>query len=677
MNKKTKLGVAVAALAVALPAGAALAAAEPTLIPRELIFGNPTRALARVSPDGRHVSWLAPVNGVMNVWVAPADNPAAAKAVTKEAKRGLQTYFWAPDSRHILYQQDDGGTENWRIHAVNIETLVDRDLLPAKKGARVDFAGASRLKPGVVLLQSNEREAQFFDIYEIDLATGAKRLVIENPGYGAIYTDNQFMPRLASKNVPGGDTKLYRREADGKWSEIATIKGEDFFGFQPIGFNADGSRAYLIDSRGRDTTALVALDMASGETALIASSDKSDISQVAIDPVTFEPVAYGVNRLKGEWLPIGDTFAADLAVLRAKLDGEIGLGSVTDDGQRMVVTAHSSTKPAISYLYDRRTKALTKLIETRPALAPYTLAPMRGVEVKSRDGLMLPTYVTLPAGSDSDGNGVPDRPLPTVLWVHGGPWARDSYGYNSTHQWLANRGYAVISTNYRGSTGFGKKFVNAAVGEWSGKMHDDLIDVVDWAAKAGIADPKKTAIGGGSYGGYATLVGVSFTPERFACGVDIVGPSNLKTLMESFPAYWRPILAGTFFKHIGDPGAEADVKRMMGQSPISRVDKIRVPLLIGQGANDPRVVKSESDQIVAAMKAKGIPVTYVLYPDEGHGFVRPENRLSFFAISEGFLGQCLGGRVEPIGDDLAGSSLQVLDGAERVPGLSDALAAKK
>ena len=263
--------------------------------------------------------------------------------------------------------------------------------------------------------------------------------------------------------------------------------------------------------------------------------------------------------------------------------------------------------------------------------------------------------------------------MPLVLNVHGGPWARDNYGYNGAHQWLANRGYAVLSVNYRGSTGFGKGFVNAAIGEWSGAMHQDLIDAVDWAIKSGVTTPDKVAIMGGSYGGYATLVGVTFTPDRFACGVDIVGPSNLKTLMESFPAYWRPILEGTFYKHIGDPNKPEDVKRMMAQSPISRVDAIKVPLLIGQGANDPRVVKAESDQIVDAMRAKKLPVTYVNYPDEGHGFQRPANRLSFFAITEGFLSGCLGGRVEPIGDDFAGSSLQVLEGAEHVPGLAAAL----
>lgn len=660
-------------LAALLATGAAVAQTAAPIIPRELLFGNPTRSQARISPDGRHVSWLAPVDGVMNVWVAPASDPAAAKPLTREAKRGLQQHQWAPDSRHIFYLQDDGGTENWRVHVVDVATGTDRDLMPVKTGARVDIAGLSRLRPEVVLLQNNARDPQFFDLFEVDYRTGASKLVLENPGYGQIIPDNQLRPRLATQNLPGGGTTVFRRAADGKWSELTKIAAEDFFGFQPIGFGADERTVYMIDARGRDTAALVAMDAETGKVRALGANDRADVNNVVIDPVTFEAVAYSSNRLKGEWTAVGPRFAADLTFLRSKLSGEIGITGATDDATKMIVTATAAEQPQIGYVYDRSAKTLTKLIETRPDLAPFRLAPMRATEVRARDGLDLVTYVTLPVGSDADADGVPDRPLPTVLFVHGGPWARDAYGYVSSHQWLANRGYAVISTNYRGSTGFGKKFVNAAVGQWSGKMHDDLIDVVDWAGKQGIADSRKTAIMGGSYGGYAALVGVTFTPDRFACGVSIVGPSNLKTLMESFPPYWRPILAGTFYKHIGDPAVPADVTRMIAQSPISRVAAIKVPLLVGQGGNDPRVVKAESDQIVAAMKARSLPVTYVNFPDEGHGFVRPQNRLAFNAVAEGFLAQCLGGRAEPIGDDLTGSSLEVVEGASGVAGLETAL----
>jgi dipeptidyl aminopeptidase/acylaminoacyl peptidase len=407
---------------------------------------------------------------------------------------------------------------------------------------------------------------------------------------------------------------------------------------------------------------------------VIGENERADISGAVVDPRTYEPLAYSTNYLRTEWVPLDDGFAADLEFLRGRLDGTLSFAGMTRDGRRMVVSAASAREPSIYYLYDREARTLTKMFETRPELAEAPLQPMHPVVIPSRDEMSLVSYLTLPPGSDSDGDGVPERPVPLVLVVHGGPWARDQYGYNSLHQWLANRGYAALSVNYRGSTGFGKNFVNAAVGEWAGKMHDDLIDAVDWAVRRNITRPDQVAIMGGSYGGYATLVGLTFTPDRFACGVDIVGPSNLATLIESFPPYWRPILEGTFIRHIGDPANPEQRAAMMARSPITRVENIRVPLLIGQGANDPRVVKAESDQIVAAMQARNLPVTYLLYPDEGHGFNRPENSLSFFAVSEGFLSRCLGGRYEPIGDDFTGSTVQVLEGAEHVPGLSGAIA---
>jgi dipeptidyl aminopeptidase/acylaminoacyl peptidase len=302
---------------------------------------------------------------------------------------------------------------------------------------------------------------------------------------------------------------------------------------------------------------------------------------------------------------------------------------------------------------------------------------MQALALPARDGFTLVSYLTLPVGSDSDGDGRPEAPLPMVLYVHGGPWARDSYGYDTVHQWLANRGYAVLSVNYRGSTGFGKTFVNAAMGQFAGKMHDDLIDAVGWAVNGNIADSERIAIMGGSYGGYATLVGVTFTPAAFACGVDIVGPSSLITLVESFPAYWGPMLESSWYRFVGNPEQESDRADMFNRSPISRVNDIEVPLLIGQGANDPRVTKQESDQLVAAMDARDLPVTYLNYPDEGHGFARPENRMSFFAVTEAFLSACVGGVYEPIGQAFAGSSIEVLHGADYVPGLSAALQAPK
>jgi dipeptidyl aminopeptidase/acylaminoacyl peptidase len=674
-----KLTIALLAGAASLAGGGAVPtpwqAPADTLIPRDELFGNPSRAGGQISPDGRHVSWLAPVDGVMNVWVAPIGKLDAAKAVTKETKRGLQSYFWAPDAAHIIYLQDSAGNENYRVHSVNIATLADTALTRAGDKVRATIQGVSRLRPDVVLIGINDRDPQFFDLYEVNYRTGESKLIMENPGYGGWVTDNQLKPRFAMQQVPGGDSKYFRLGADGKWAEVLTVADEDFFTTSPIGFNRDGTTLYWVDSRGRDTAALVKMDAASLKTEVIAESDRADIQAVRIDPETFEPIAYSVNYLRSEWTPLTAGAKADLDFLTSKLPGEVSVISTTDDGSTLIVAASAAEKPATTYIYDRRGKSLTELYQTRPDLSAYSLQPMWPVEIAAGDGLSLVSYLTLPAGADANRDGKPDKPVPMVLFVHGGPWARDDYGYNSAHQWLANRGYAVLSVNYRGSTGFGKGFVNAAIGEWSGKMHQDLIDAVNWAVKAGVTTPDKVAIMGGSYGGYATLVGLTFTPDTFACGVDIVGPSNLKTLMDSFPPYWRPFVEGTFYRHIGDPGKPEDVERMMAQSPISRVDAIKRPLLIGQGANDPRVVKAESDQIVEAMKAKKLPVTYINYPDEGHGFVRPENRLSFFAISEGFLSKCLGGKAQPIGDDFKGSSLEVVEGAAHVPGLTEAAAA--
>ncbi|QDX26792.1 S9 family peptidase [Sphingomonas suaedae] len=673
-----RLTIALLSGAVLLAGTAAYAGAaapvtsEDRLIPRDKIFGNPSRAGGQISPDGKHVSWLAPVDGVMNVWVAPIGNLAAAKAVTKEAKRGLQNYFWAPDGAHIIYLQDSGGNENFRVHSVDIATLKDTALTKAGDKVRATIQGVSKLRPDVVLIGLNDRNPQFFDLYEVNYKTGASKLVMENPGYGGWVTDNQLKPRFAFQQVPGGGSKYFRLGADGKWAEVLTVANEDFFTTAPIGFNKDGTTLYWVDSRGRDKAALVKMDADSLKTDVIAASDKADIQGLLTDPETYEPVAYSVNYLKNEWTPLNAEAKADFDFLQSKLPGEVSIMSSTDDGSKLIVAASAAEQPATAYIYDRKGKTLTKLYETRPDLSAYPLQPMWPVEIPTGDGKTLVSYLTLPPGADANKDGKADKPVPMVLFVHGGPWARDGYGYNSAHQWLANRGYAVLSVNYRGSTGFGKGFVNAAIGEWSGKMHQDLIDAVDWSIKGGVTTPDKVAIMGGSYGGYATLVGLTFTPDKFACGVDIVGPSNLKTLMESFPPYWRPILEGTFYKHIGDPTKPEDVKRMMAQSPISRVDAIKKPLLIGQGGNDPRVVKAESDQIVEAMKARNLPVTYINYPDEGHGFVRPENRLSFFAISEGFLSKCLGGKAQPIGDDFKGSSLEVLEGAAYVPGLAAA-----
>ena len=657
----------------AQPAPAPAVAVRAPLIPRSAIFGNPSRSLGRISPDGAWLSWLAPRDGVMNVWVAPTANPEAARALTRETHRGIAQYVWAPDSRHILFIQDVGGNENFRLFSVNVEGGEPRGLTPAQPNVRAEIRGVSRLRPDVVLVGLNNRNPQVFDLHEVNYRTGEMRLVAENPGYADFLVDRQLRPRFGAQESPGGQITIFRRTDAGGWEQAFTIPADDNLTTDLIGFNADGTAFYMIDSRGRNTAALVRVDPATGNSEVLASDPRADIAGIIVDPRTYEPIAYSSNHLRNEWRPIGDAFRADLEFLRSRLPGELAVTAMTNDGRKAVVSAASAEQPAVFYLYDREARTLTRMFDTRPDLADAPLQPMHPIVIPSRDGLDLVSYLTLPPGSDANNDGIPERPVPMVLSVHGGPWSRNLYGYNSTHQWPANRGYAVLSVNYRGSTGFGKSFINAAVGQWSAQMHDDLIDAVDWAVQRGITQRDRVAIIGGSYGGYATLVGLTFTPDRFACGVDIVGPSNLATLIESFPPYWRPFLEGSFIRHVGDPAVPEQRARMMAQSPISRVDRIRVPLLIGQGANDPRVVKAESDQIVAAMRQRGLPVTYLLYPDEGHGFNRPENSTSFNAVAEAFLSRCLGGRFQPIGEDFRGSTIQVLEGADHVPGLREAI----
>jgi dipeptidyl aminopeptidase/acylaminoacyl peptidase len=632
--------------------------ASAQLIPREVIFGNPERTLARISPDGAHISWLAPENGVMNVWVAPANDPANAKVITKDDYRGIQTYSWAPNNTYIYYIQDQGGDENFHVYSTNIKTGEVADLTPIGEGARAQIEAVSAERPDHIVVGINERNPEVFDAYLVDVTTGDRELLRENPGYIGWLIDNNLEPRFGFAPTPDGGGNVV--DFDG--GVIVEILAEDFLTTQPIGFNQTNDAIYMIDSRNRDKAALTTISLDSGETTMLAESSIADISGVLTDARTHEPIAYNVDFLKSGWYALADEAASDLETLSAALSGSLSIVATTSDMSKWIVHEDATEKSGAYYIYDRESKSVTSMLVQRPGLADYRLAPMQALDLESRDGLTLVSYLTLPIGSDADGDGRPEEAQPMVLWVHGGPWARDSFGYNAVHQWLANRGYAVLSVNYRGSTGFGKAFTRGSVGEWAGKMHDDLIDAVQWAVDQGVAIEDEVAIGGGSYGGYATLVGLTFTPDVFACGVDIVGPSNLVTLLESFPAYWKPFLKGTFFMDLGDPANEDDREFMMDRSPLSRVDSIRAPLLVGQGQNDPRVTKLEADQIVEAMSSNELPVTYVNFPDEGHGFARPENRLAFFSVMEGFLEGCLGGKSEPVNDAFDGSSIEILYG---------------
>jgi dipeptidyl aminopeptidase/acylaminoacyl peptidase len=492
-------------------------------------------------------------------------------------------------------------------------------------------------------------------------------------GYAGFMADRNLAIRIATKPRPDGGMEFYR-VSGGKVDEkpFETVSLDDASTTSPAGFTSDGKTLYWIDSRGRDTAALFAQDLATGAKTLVAQDAKADIGGALSNPKTGKVEAYAVNYLKNEWTPLDPKVKGDLAFLQSKLKGEIGVVSRTDADDKWVVAVDPVVAPSTTYLYDRSKKSLTKLYVSRPELEGAPLVAMHPVEIKSRDGMNMVSYLTLPPGTDPDGDGKPNTPVPMVLLVHGGPWARDVYGYNAGHQWLANRGYAVLSTNFRASTGFGKKFLMAGNQMWGTKMHDDLLDAVDWAVGRGVTSADKVAIMGGSYGGYATLAGLAFTPDKFACGVDIVGPSNLETLLKTIPPYWEAGKA-QMYARMGNPTTPEGLALLKERSPLYKADQIKRPLLIGQGANDPRVNVAESEQIVDAMKAKGIPVTYVVFPDEGHGFARPQNNIAFNAVAENFLAKCLGGRAEPIGAAMKASTAQVPHGAEYSPGLKEAL----
>ncbi len=645
---------------------------ETPLIPRRMLFGNPDRTSPSISPDGSRLAWLAPVDGVLNVWVAPAGDLGAARAVTKDTKRGIRSYSWSHSGAHLLYSQDLGGDENWRVYAVDVVKGETRDLTPFD-GARAEIERVSPKMPLEVIIGMNDRDPSLFDLYRVRIDTGERTLVVRNPGVvgrgivQSFVVDDAGEARFAWRtNSDDGGSSLLRPDGSGGWEEVLSVTREDGLSSAPLEIDGTGEFLYMTDSRDRDTSALVEIRLKDLSARVLADDRRADVTSVLMDPATHRPLACAFTYERVEWRVVDGSVKKDLAALGAADAGDFRVVSQTQDNGTWVVSYTRDTGSRRYVLYDRATRTTKELFVERESLAGQPLAPMTPVQISSRDGMTLVCYLTTPVDGTTGAR-------PMVLLVHGGPWARDYWGYNSLHQLLANRGYAVLSVNFRGSTGFGKRFLNAGNREWAAKMHDDLLDAVDWAVREGVADEKRVAIMGGSYGGYATLVGLTFTPEVFACGVDIVGPSNLVTLLSTVPPYWAPLLR-VFQDRVGDHTTEEGRAFLASRSPLTFVDRIVRPLLIGQGANDPRVKQAESDQIVSAMRSKGIPVTYVLFPDEGHGFARPPNSLAFFAVAEAFLSEHLGGRAEPIGDAFEGSTISAPEGAAEVPGLTEALA---
>jgi len=608
----------------------------PPLIPREVLFGNPERASPQISPDGRSMAYLAPVDGVLNVWVGSTAG-GDYRPITNDRDRGVRVYSWSHDGEHLLYLQDAGGDENWRLFAVNLATGAVRELTPFEN-VQVQVIDHNKRFPHEALIGMNRDDPRYHDVYHLDLRSGDLRMVAKNPGdvVGWV-TDADLKVRGATASTDDGGTVLRVRDTeDAAWRTLAVWGAEDSLTSGPLDFTRDGKALYVEDSRDANAARLVKMDAATGKVQVVAADADYDVSSVVIHPDTKVVQMVSFIRARREWTVLDQSIRGDIEKISALQAGDFSVYDRTDADDTWLVGYDSDLGPAAYYAWDRKAQSARFLFHTRPVLAKYTLAPMEPVSFQSRDGLTVHGYLTVPAG-------VERKNFPLVLNVHGGPWHRDVWGYDPEAQWLANRGYACLQVNFRGSTGYGKKFLNAGNREWGGKMHDDLVDAVQWVIAQGVADPRRVAIYGGSYGGYAALAGATFTPDLFRCSVAIVGPSNLLTFINTIPPYWSTFLA-MMHERVGHP--EKDRAFLESRSPLFAVDRIKIPLLIAQGANDPRVKQAESEQIVAALRAKGIDHDYMLFPDEGHGFAKPENRLKFYAAAEKFLAKHLGGRRE-------------------------------
>jgi dipeptidyl aminopeptidase/acylaminoacyl peptidase len=643
-------------------------AAEPSvarsLISREVLFGNPDIASARLSHDGAHLAYIAPLDGVRNLWVGPIDDLAAARPLTRATVRPIASYVaWAFTHRHIVFFEDREGDENWRASSVDILTGATVPLTP-ERGVRAYVQEVSHRFPREMLFGHNARDKRFSDLYRVDVATGQSRLLFENTEFAWLFTDAAFQLRLASRYLADGSQEWLERRSNGAWALCLRVPIGDVNTTWLVGLSEDGTTLYLLDARDRDRAALVAMDMATRKRRVLAEDPEADCTRLLLHGTTRRPLAVGamVDRLR--WQAVDPQFTADLRALRAATPGDLHFNSVSFDNRKILVyIEHDAASPQYA-LYDRGVRRLRPLLTARRRLNGLPLRALEPVVIPARDGLRIPGYLTLPEPGA--------RNVPMVLAIHGGPYLRDEWGFNATHQWLANRGYAVLSVNYRGSTGFGKAFVVAADREWGGKMHDDLIDAVNWAVARGVADTRRVGFYGASYGGYAALTAATKTPEVFACIVDIFGIANLLTFMAAIPPYWTPWFK-VWKNRLGDPDTEQGRAFLVERSPLTHIDRAFRPILIAQGLEDVRVTRAESEQIVAALRRRQVPVTYIAFRDEGHGFARPENQIAFRAVAEAFLAKYLGGRAEPIdrARDFRGSTLSVEEGAHLVPGLAD------
>lgn len=608
------------------------------LIPRRILFGNPAKDSPKLSPDGTFLAYLAPDSrGTLNVWVRRAGQKDD-RVVTSDHQRGIRFFIWQYDSRHILYIQDRDGDENWHLYQTHIFTRETRDLTPLE-GIQVRVVAYEPQFPSKMLVAINDRDPSLHDVLLLDLNNGRLGRRIKNTGdISSWEADHQLRVRAGAVFEPHGGTAIRLRPPDSsKWKNLISWDPNETFG-GIVGFSPDNRHLRIITSLGANAARLIEIDCATGSTRVLCEDPRFDVSDVLIDPKTHTLLAARFIKERAEYQLLDPSIEHAFRSVQEFTEGDFQIVSTDLRNRRWIVGYTSDDAPTRYFLYCRDNREFYFLFHTRPELRHYPLARTLPISFRARDGMQIYGYITLPL----EGN---LRDVPLVLLVHGGPWARDTWGFQPEVQWLANRGYIVLQINYRGSTGYGKDYLNAGDREWAGKMQDDLIDGKRWALGQGYGNKDRVAIYGGSYGGYATLVGLTFTPEEFTCGIDIVGPSNLVSLIRSIPPYWKP-MKSLFDKRVGTLESEEFLK---ARSPLFKADQIRRPLLIAQGANDPRVKKTESDQIVDAMRKNQKPVDYLVFPDEGHGFARPDNRLKFYAAAEAFLARYLGGRVEPAG----------------------------
>ncbi len=621
----------------------------PPLIDREIFFGDPEISGAQLSPDGTFLSFIKPYQGTRNIWVKKREEPFAnARPLTADMSRPIRNYFWSHDSRYILYSQDKGGDENFNIYAVNPSQLLqpDQDVPESRdlthiKGARVLIYDVPESDPDLLLIGLNDRDPSWHDLYQLKLSTGEKTLLRKNTEKIAGWVfDHKAQLRLAMRVSPNGTSEVLRVDDTGFIKIYETNVLETAY---PLRFDQTNTLVYLVTNKGEENnfSQLMLLNPANGKTQLVEEDPlkRTDFGNAYFSEVSKKLIAtvYEDQRQRIYWKD--KSLEADYLLLKQKLpQKELMFGSSTQDERYWLISAASDVDPGATYLFDRQTKKLNFQYRPRPQLPVQSLASMQSVTYPSSDGMLIPAYLTLPKGAVA-------KNLPVMIVPHGGPWARDSWGYNSQAQFLANRGYAVLQPNFRGSTGYGKKFLNAGNQQWGDRMQDDITWGVKYLISKGIADPKRVGIMGGSYGGYATLAGVTYTPDLYAAAVAQVAPSNLLTLLSSLPPYWE---AGRIIFHtrMGDPTTPEGKDKLKRQSPLNHADKITTPLMVVQGANDPRVKKAEADQIVAALYDRNYPVEYLLAPDEGHGFARPVNNMAYLAAAEKFLAKHLHGRYQ-------------------------------